>query len=82
MGAQSAVPRDANGQQSPVPAETEAANGLTGIPRRIPLAATDDETTLASEHDEIIADAFLDTLARIALAVASRAGGSGDEGDR
>ena len=49
-----------------------AADGLTGIPPRIHLAATNEGGDQADERDEIVVDAFLDTLARIALAVASR----------
>ena len=49
-----------------------AGDGLTGIPPRIHLAATNEGGDQADEREEIVVDAFLDTLARIALAVASR----------
>jgi len=45
--------------------------GLTGIPRRIHCTATQSATG-QDELDRITVDAFLDTLAEVALAVASR----------
>ena len=45
-------------------------NGLTGIPQRIHFGAT--ETTYGSDLDPIIIDHFLDMLAEVALAVATR----------
>ncbi len=56
-----------------------AGDGLTGIPPCIHLAATDEGGDQADEREEIVVDAFLDTLARIALAVASRIARSGEE---
>ena len=44
--------------------------GLTGIPTRIHWAATDD--TPDSEADRTAIDQFLDALAEVALAVATR----------
>ena len=58
-----------------------AEDGLTGIPACIHLAATNEGGDQADERDEIVVDAFLDTLARIALAVASRIGRSGEGAD-
>ena len=49
-----------------------AGEGLTGIPPRIHLAATNEGGDQADEREAIVVDAFLDTFARIALAVASR----------
>ncbi len=60
------------GPPAPGPGRESAEDGLTGIPGRIHLAATNEGGDQADERDEIVVDAFLDTLARIALAVASR----------
>ena len=60
------------GPPAPRPGGKSAGDGLTGIPPRIHLAATNEGGDQADERDEIVVDAFLDTLARIALAVASR----------
>jgi len=52
---------------------------LTGIPASIHLAATDEGGDPADERQQIVIDAFLDALARVALAVAARAGSAGKE---
>ena len=67
---------------SPAPAEGaegRAEDGLTGIPASIHLAATDEGGDPADERQQIVIDAFLDALARVALAVAARAGSAGKE---
>ncbi len=58
--------------ESKVPAdqETGPVAGLTPIPRRIHCAATPNEVN--DELDEIAIENFLDTLAEVALAIASR----------
>ena len=45
---------------------------LTGIPAPVQLSATNETLEPLSEHDQRIVNAFLDTLARVALAVAGR----------
>jgi len=60
---------ESNGKPSGSPT---TADELTGTPGRIQLAATYDESNFESEHDAAIIDAFLDTLSRIALSIASR----------
>ena len=45
---------------------------LTGLPESIQLSATNESPEPLSEHDQAAVNAFLDTLARIALAVAGR----------
>lgn len=60
---------DASGPSSH---ESEAPEELTGIPLRIPLAATNGGGEGRSEQDQIAIEHFLDALARIALAIASR----------
>ncbi len=62
----------ASAHDPPAPTKDNAEEGLTGIPACIHLAATNEGGDRADEWDEIVVDAFLDTLARIALAVASR----------
>ena len=57
---------------APEPGVKSTGDGLTGIPASIHLAATDEGGDQTDEREEIVVDAFLDTLARIALAVASR----------
>ena len=58
-------------------------NELTGIPAPVQLSATNDTPEPLSEHDQTIVNAFLDTLARIALAVAGRRSSSQtDEGEQ
>jgi len=46
------------------------------------LAATNEGGDQADEREEIVVDAFLDTLARIALAVASRISTTGEDMNR
>ncbi len=53
------------------PGGKSTGDGLTGIPACIHLAATNEGGDQADEREEIVVDAFFDTLARIALAVAS-----------
>ena len=67
---------------APGPGRKSAGDGLTGIPPRIHLAATNEGGDQADERDEIVVDAFLDTLARIALAVASRISTTGEDMNR
>ncbi len=62
----------ASAHDPPAPTKESTADGLTGIPPRIHLDATNEGGDQADERDEIVVDAFLDTLARFALAVASR----------
>jgi len=45
---------------------------LTGLEGRIQLAAPEDEHNAGSKRDTAIVDAFIETLARISHAVASR----------
>ena len=45
---------------------------LTGIPGPVQLSATNETPEPLSEHDQTIVNAFLDTLARVALAAAGR----------
>ena len=54
---------------------------LTGPPGSIQLSATNEDPEPLSEHDQTIVNAFLDTLARVALAVASRKPAPGGEGE-
>ena len=49
-----------------------AEKALTPIHRRIHCAATADTTEGGNELDQLAVDAFLDTLAEVALAVARR----------
>ncbi len=67
---------------APGPGKESAEDGLTGIPPRIHLAATNEGGDSPDEREEIVVDAFLDTLARIALAVASRISRSEEEMNR
>ncbi len=67
---------------TPGPGRKSAEDGLTGIPPCIHLAATNEGGDQADEREEIVVDAFLDTLARIALAVASRNNRSEEGADR
>ena len=50
--------------------DSGSLNGLTGIPQPIHSGAT--ETTYGSDLDQITIDHFLDMLAEVALAVATR----------
>jgi hypothetical protein len=52
--------------------ESGRANGLTSIPPRIHCSVTTDGVGGRDEIDEIVVDNFLDTLAEVALAIASR----------
>ena len=70
------------GPPAPGPGSKSTGDGLTGIPASIHLAATDEGGDQTDEREEIVVDAFLDTLARIALAVASRIGTTGEEMNR
>jgi hypothetical protein len=54
------------------PAPTCPENGLTPIPLRIHCPATTERVGGEDELDQIAVDHFLDTLAEVALAVASR----------
>jgi hypothetical protein len=49
-----------------------AENGLTAIPSAIHCPATTERVGGQDEIDEIALDHFLDTLAEVALAIASR----------
>ena len=53
-------------------AESGDPNGLTCIPMRIHCAATDDADGGNGELDRVAVDAFLDTLAEVAISVARR----------
>jgi len=55
-------------------------NELTGTPVSVQLSATNETPKPLSEHDETIVNAFLDTLARVALAVAGRRSSRIDKG--
>ncbi len=57
--------------------ESVPANGLTPIHRRIHCATTTDSGDFNNEYDEV--EHFLQTLARIALSVATRQVGTGRE---
>ena len=52
--------------------ESGGENGLTPIPLRIHCPATTERVGGKDELDEIAVEHFLDTLAQVALAVASR----------
>ena len=52
--------------------ESGGENGLTPIPLRIHCPATTDWVGGKDELDEIAVEHFLDTLAQVALAIASR----------
>jgi hypothetical protein len=52
--------------------ESGGENGLTPIPHRIHCPATTERVGGNDELDEITIEHFLDTLAEVALAVASR----------
>ena len=53
---------------------------LTGTHVIVQLSATNEIPEPLSEHDETIVNAFLDALARVALAVAGRGSSRIDEG--
>ncbi len=55
-------------------------NELTGTPASVQLSATNETPEPLGEHNQTIVNAFLDTLARIALAVAGRRSSQADEG--
>lgn len=57
---------------TPVPPRNGGPEGLTRIHPRIHCAATDGHDGEHSETDQIMIDHFLQTLAEVALAVASR----------
>jgi hypothetical protein len=52
--------------------ESGGGNGLTPIPSRIHCPATTEKVGGQDELDEIAVEHFLDTLAKVALAAASR----------
>ena len=52
--------------------KSDSFNGLTPIHQPIHCAATNDSGGTINEHDQTAVDLFLQTLAQIALAVASR----------
>ncbi|HZA25624.1 MAG TPA: hypothetical protein VFA32_24020 [Dehalococcoidia bacterium] len=60
--------------------ESGGENGLTPIPSRIHCPATTDWVGGRDELDEIAVDHFLDTLAEVALAIASRKLGKDQRG--
>ena len=71
-----------NDSQGPVDG-IEGRLVLTRTPASIQLSTTDETPEPLSEHDQTIVNAFLDTLARVALAVAGRRSSSqDDEGER
>ena len=60
-------------QHVPSGEEFSSENGLTGIPHRIHWPATQDSGgSELDELDQIAVDSFLDTLAEIAIRVATR----------
>jgi hypothetical protein len=61
--------------------ESGGENGLTRIPPRIHCPATTDWVGGRDELDDIAVEHFLDTLAQVALAVASRKLGKGKLGE-
>ena len=69
--------------ENAVKAVDSASNGLTGIPQRIHWAATQDRGgSELDELDEIAINNFLDTLAEIAISIATRVPGiTAREGD-
>jgi hypothetical protein len=69
------MPRKAQFQQP-----SGRANGLTSIPPRIHCPATTERVGGWDELDEIAIDNFLDTLAQVALAVASRKAAQNQDG--
>jgi hypothetical protein len=69
------MPRKSQSQQ---PSGRE--NGLTSIPPRIHCPATTDGVGGQDEIDEIAIEHFLNTLAQVALAIASRKLGKGQPG--
>ncbi len=70
------------GDVRPIQSETASSEGLTCIPQRIHCAATPDATEDGySEADMIVVKNFLNTLAEVALAVASRSAQRHDEQD-
>jgi hypothetical protein len=56
----------------PTSKESGGGNGLTPIPPRIHCPATTERVGGQDELDEIVVNNFLDTLAEVALAIASR----------
>ena len=60
--------------------ESGGENGLTPIPPRIHCPATTERVGGRDELDEIAVDHFLDTLAEVALAIASRKLGKDQRG--
>ena len=70
------------GDLRPLRSDTASSEGLTCIPQRIHCAATHDTLENGySEADMIIVKNFLNTLAEVALAVASRNAQRHDEQD-
>ena len=70
-------------ENSQDPSAGGSAPALTGPPQSVQLSATNDTPEPLSEHDQTIVNAFLDTLARVALAVAGRRSSSHtDEGEK
>ena len=68
------------GELLPFKCENDSPEGLTCIHGRIHCAATPDTDELdLSETDQVIIDNFLDTLAEIAISVASRRAGQPEE---
>ena len=59
-------------ENSQEPSAGGSALALTGPTQSVQLSATDETPEPISEHDQTIVNAFLDTLARVALAVAGR----------
>jgi len=55
-------------------------NGLTPIPPRIDCSATTEKVGGWNEIDEIAVDNFLDTLAEVVLAIASRKAAQAQQG--
>jgi hypothetical protein len=60
--------------------ESGSGNGLTPIPSRIHCPATTDWVGGRDELDEVAVEHLLDTLAQVALAIASRKLGKDQRG--
>ncbi len=68
--------REINGR---TPEDPGFSDGLTGIPGRIQLAATNASTTTEREQDAAIIESFISTLARIALSAVARQNEQSDQ---
>ena len=70
-------------ENSQDPSAGGSAPALTGPPQSVQLSATNETPEPHSEHDQTIVNAFPDTLARVAVAVAGRRStAQADEGEQ